>query len=48
MSDLGRRDSHLRNNVFELLRKRKRQALCVHELYAALRQAHGASISDIE
>ena len=48
MSDVGQRDSDRRNNVLELLRKRKRQALFVHELCATLRQAHGASISDIE
>ena len=48
MSDVGQRDSDRRKNVLEFLRKRKRQALFVHELCAALRKAHGVSAGDIE
>ena len=43
MSDVTQRDSAIRNNVIEFLRKRKRRALFVNELSAALRKVNVAS-----
>jgi len=48
MTDVGQHDSDLRNLVIELLHQRKRQALFVNELSAALRKANAASAHDIE
>ncbi len=48
MTDVGQHDSDLRNIVIELLHQRKRQALFVNELSAALRKANAAGARDIE
>jgi hypothetical protein len=47
-SDVGQRDSEIRQNVLACLRKRERRALFVTELTAALRKAHGTSASAME
>jgi hypothetical protein len=47
-SDVGQRDSEIRQNVLACLRKRERQALFVTELVPVLRKAHGVSGSDVE
>jgi hypothetical protein len=47
-SDVGQRDSEIRQNVLACLRKRERRALFVTELTAALRKAYGISVSAME